>query len=74
ELIERDAAALWWRGGGPARLIGAGDQAMPAVMRLLDAARRNAPARQVILIDIAGAFGASVVAALSTGPDGRGFA
>ncbi|MBN8944750.1 MAG: YcaO-like family protein [Rhizobiales bacterium] len=74
ELIERDAMALWWRGGGPARPIGAGDQAMPAVTRLLDAARRNAPARQVTLIDITGEFGVPVVAALSTGPDGRGFA
>lgn len=74
ELIERDAVALWWRGGYPARLIGAGDATVSAVARMLHDARHGAAARPLTLIEIAGEFGVAVVAALSTGADGRGFA
>lgn len=74
ELIERDAVALWWRGGHPAARIGAGDAALSAVAPMLHDARQAAAARSVTLIEIAGEFGVAVVAALSTGADGRGFA
>ncbi|WP_170182103.1 YcaO-like family protein [Phreatobacter stygius] len=74
ELIERDAAALWWRGGRAGRLISAGDEAALAIAPLLLAARQGVIPRPVTLIEISREFGVPVVAALSTGLAGRGFA
>jgi ribosomal protein S12 methylthiotransferase accessory factor len=73
ELIERDAASLWWRGGSRGRAV------PPAVAAnahaLLQALRASVPApRRSWLLDITTDIGVPAVAALSCGPDGFGFA
>lgn len=73
ELIERDAASLWWRGGKRGSAVPpdveAGGQALLATLRA------GAPAmRRSWLLDITTDIGMPVVAALSCRPDGFGFA
>lgn len=70
ELIERDAAALWWRGGRPARPLAA-EAAGSDALRVL---RRGTGSRRTWLLDITTDLGVPCVAALSVGPDGRGLA
>lgn len=67
ELVERDAAMLWWAGGRPGRLI---SRAGPE--RGGEAGR--ADGRETILIDISEPPLPPVVAALSFDETGRGFA
>jgi ribosomal protein S12 methylthiotransferase accessory factor len=64
ELIERDAVALWWRGGRRARPMG--KVAVEAPLR----ARLDAGAR---LLDITTENGVPAVAAISFRADGAGF-
>ena len=73
ELVERDAAALWWRGGQPPRPLALEDPALAAGLGLLAALRRGAAGRLSLLLDLTGDLGVPVMAALSFGPDGRGF-
>ncbi len=73
ELIERDAASLWWRGGNRGG-------AMPAPVNaeaesLLRTLRNGASSsRRSWLLDITTDIGIPSVAALSCRPDGRGLA
>jgi ribosomal protein S12 methylthiotransferase accessory factor len=74
ELIERDALALWWRGGRRARAIAADTEAGDAAATLLTQLRCGRGERQTQLLDITTDLGVPVVAAFSTRPDGYGFA
>jgi ribosomal protein S12 methylthiotransferase accessory factor len=72
EVIERDAAALWWKGGRqPAHPP---LEAMSAAARLLETARRNARSRRTWLLDVTTNLGVPVVAAVSVNAAGRRFA
>jgi ribosomal protein S12 methylthiotransferase accessory factor len=75
ELIERDAAALWWRGGQSGRSIPPQHEAGIAAEHLLRQLRRTAAARRrTWLLDITTDIGVPVVAAVSCRADGSGFA
>lgn len=75
ELIERDAASLWWRGGQLPRSIPPQHEAAIAVEGLLRQLRRGAPAqRRTWLLDITTDIGVPCVASVSCRPDGSGFA
>jgi len=73
ELIERDAAGLWWHGGKPGRAVPPDIEA--ATQALLAELRSGAAAeRRSWLLDITTDIGIPAVAALSCRPDGFGFA
>lgn len=74
ELIERDAASLWWRGGKRGRLIASGHEAQLAAQALLPRLRQNLSARRSWLLDITTDVGVPCVAALSCRTDGFGLA
>jgi ribosomal protein S12 methylthiotransferase accessory factor len=74
ELIERDAAALWWRGGRRGRAITAASTAGRAAGELLARLRGNQDARRTWLLDITTDLGVPAVAAVSATADGHGFA
>jgi ribosomal protein S12 methylthiotransferase accessory factor len=74
ELIERDAAALWWRGGRRGKLIPAGDEAQSAAQARLSRLRQNVAARRNWLLDITTDIGVPCVVAISCKADGSGFA
>jgi ribosomal protein S12 methylthiotransferase accessory factor len=70
ELIERDAAALWWRGGRRPRPVPP-DSAIDALIATL---RGGTDARRTWLLDITTDLEVPVIAAVSAGADGFGFA
>ncbi len=73
ELIERDAASLWWHGGRRGRPVPSDVEA--ASQALLLALRSGAPApRRSWMLDITTDIGVAAVAALSCRRDGLGFA
>ena len=72
ELIERDAAAVWWRGGHRGRAIGT--ETARAAAALLEKLRQGLNHRCTQLLDITTDLGVPVVAAFSTVHDGQGFA
>lgn len=74
ESIERDAAALWWRGGRRGRPVAAHSEAGQAAVELLAQLRQGNEARRTWLLDITTDLGIPVVAAVSSGVDGFGFA
>ncbi|HUB95649.1 MAG TPA: YcaO-like family protein, partial [Stellaceae bacterium] len=74
ELIERDAVALWWRGGRRGRAIAPDSEAGRAAADLLDGARLGSDERRTWLLDITTDVAVPAVAALSTRADGYGFA
>jgi len=75
ELIERDAASLWWRGGQRARAIPARHPAVAVADGLLQQLRGGAAApRRTWLLDITTDVGVPSVAAVSCRSDGSGFA
>jgi ribosomal protein S12 methylthiotransferase accessory factor len=74
ELIERDAVALWWRGGRRGRSIQPGSEAARAAAELLAQLRQGNADRKTWLLDITTDVEIPAVAALSTRPDGYGFA
>jgi len=74
ELIERDAAALWWRGGQLGRSIPPQHEAGIAAEHLLRQLRHTVARRRTWLLDITTDVGVPVVAAVSCGADGSGFA
>ena len=74
ELIERDAAGLWWRGGRRGKLIPAGDEAQLAAQTRLSRLRQNVTARRNWLLDITTDIGVPCVVAISCKADGSGFA
>lgn len=74
ELIERDAASLWWQGGNRGKSIPAGDEAAILTETLLAQLRQGDPARRSWLLDITTDIGVPCVAAVSCAADGFGFA
>jgi ribosomal protein S12 methylthiotransferase accessory factor len=75
ELIERDAASLWWRGGQSPRSIPALHEAGVAAEGLLRQLRHGASIqRRTWLLDITTDVGVPCVAAVSCRADGSGFA
>jgi ribosomal protein S12 methylthiotransferase accessory factor len=74
ELIERDAASLWWIGGRRGRPVALDEPGQPEVVRLLGALRRDAGERSTWLLDITTDIATPCVAALSCAADGRGLA
>jgi ribosomal protein S12 methylthiotransferase accessory factor len=74
ELIERDAVALWWRGGRRPRPVAPDTEAGQAATSLLAQIRRTQNDRRTSLLDITTDLGIPVVAAFSTRPDGLGLA
>ena len=75
ELIERDAASLWWRGGQFGRSIPPGHQAGVVAENLLRQLRRGvSPRRRTWLLDITTDIGIPSVAAISCRADGSAFA
>jgi len=73
ELVERDAAALWWRGGARGRLLPAESAAACHAIALVRRLRGDARGRETWLLDITTDLGIPVVAAVSARLDGRGF-
>ena len=74
ELIERDAASLWWQGGNQGRSIPPGDEAEIVAETLLAQLRQGASARRSWLLDITTDIGVPCIAAVSSMADGFGFA
>jgi ribosomal protein S12 methylthiotransferase accessory factor len=74
ELIERDAASLWWRGGRRGKLIPAEHEAQIAAQARLSRLRQNVSARRSWLLDITTEIGVPCVVAVSCKVDGYGFA
>ncbi|HYZ23623.1 MAG TPA: YcaO-like family protein, partial [Rhodopila sp.] len=74
ELIERDAAALWWRGGVRGHLIPIDHAASRHAMETLASARGDAGRRRTWLLDISTDLRIPCVAAMSVDSDGQGFA
>lgn len=74
ELIERDAAALWWRGGRRGKLIPAGHEAQSAAQARLSRLRQDVTTRRSWLLDITTDIGVPCVVAISCRDDGSGFA
>ncbi|SED74101.1 thiazole/oxazole-forming peptide maturase, SagD family component [Rhizobiales bacterium GAS188] len=74
ELIERDAASLWWRGGSRGRSLPAESQAMKGACELLTQMRGAAGTRFSWLLDITTDLGVPCMAAISARRDGFGFA
>jgi ribosomal protein S12 methylthiotransferase accessory factor len=74
ELIERDAASLWWQGGNRGKSIPLGHEAQIRAETLLAQLRQGASARRSWLLDITTDIGVPCVAAVSCTADGFGFA
>jgi ribosomal protein S12 methylthiotransferase accessory factor len=74
ELIERDAASLWWQGGNRGRSIPPQHEAYIMAEALLVRLRQNASARRSWLLDITTDIGVPCVAAVSCLADGLGLA
>jgi ribosomal protein S12 methylthiotransferase accessory factor len=74
ELIERDAASLWWKGGSRGGSIPPQHEAYTMAEALLPRLRQNASARRSWLLDITTDIGVPCVAAVSCTADGFGFA
>jgi len=74
ELIERDAASLWWQGGKRGQLIPPEDDAQIAAETMLAQLRQGASVRRSWLLDITTDIGVPCVAAASCMVDGFGFA
>jgi ribosomal protein S12 methylthiotransferase accessory factor len=74
ELIERDAASLWWRGGSRGGSIPPQHEAHIMAEALQQQLRQNASARRSWLLDITTDIGVPCVAAVSCTADGFGFA
>jgi ribosomal protein S12 methylthiotransferase accessory factor len=74
ELIERDAAGLWWRGGMRGRPLALDDPACGEGAALLARLRRGQASRNTWLLDITTDLGIPAVAAVSCRGDAKGFA
>lgn len=75
ELIERDAASLWWLGGAPAAPLDPASPEAAAVARLQAELRQSGKAARITrVLDISSDLPIPVMAAFAHGPDGRGLA
>jgi ribosomal protein S12 methylthiotransferase accessory factor len=73
ELIERDAAGLWWRGGNRGGSIPPQHEAHLMAEALLPQLRQDATGRRSWLLDITTDIGVPCVAAVSCNANGFGF-
>jgi ribosomal protein S12 methylthiotransferase accessory factor len=73
ELVERDAVALWWRGGLRGRMIASNSDAGEVGAQLLVALRGGSMRRRSWLLDITADVGVPCVAAVSTTWSGQQF-
>ena len=71
ELIERDAASLWWIGGRRGKAVPLDHPAMAEIQRLVGTLRQHAHDRISWLLDLATDIGIPVIAALSCDTDGK---
>ena len=71
ELIERDAAGLWWMGGRPGRALPLEGAAMREAVRLTGFLRDQSRERVSWLLDITTDLGIPVIAAISCNRSGR---
>lgn len=71
ELIERDAASLWWMGGRPGKSVPLHHPAMLEIQQLIGSLRQHAQDRKSWVLDITTDIEIPVVAALSCDVDGR---
>lgn len=74
ELVERDATALWWRGGRPGRPVALESAAALEASELLRRLRGDTAERRSWLLDITTDLDIPCIAAISVEPDGRGVA
>ena len=73
ELIERDAVALWWRGGRRGRAIALEEPALADAAGRLVQLRQGCMDRRTCLLDMTTDIAVPVVAALSFSTGGDGF-
>jgi ribosomal protein S12 methylthiotransferase accessory factor len=73
ELIERDAASLWWRGGSRPGSLPPQHEASVAAEALLSQLRQGASARRSWLLDITTDVGVPCIVSASCHDDGHGF-
>jgi ribosomal protein S12 methylthiotransferase accessory factor len=73
EVIERDAACLWWRGGSRGRLLRLESDAYAQVGYQLAQLRRDGPSRPSWVLDITTDLGVPCAAAISQAAQGSGF-
>ncbi len=74
ELVERDAAALWWDGGRRARAVSLETSAQADAPALISQLRAGSENRMSGLLDITTELEIPCFAAVSCNADGRGFA
>jgi ribosomal protein S12 methylthiotransferase accessory factor len=74
ELVERDAASLWWIGGQRARPVAADSPAMAEAVRLLANLRQGNRERTTWLLDITSDLDIPALAAVSVDSSGRALA
>lgn len=74
ELVERDAVALWWKGGRRGRPVAHDGPVARSAARLLGRLRQDQGIRFTHLLDITTDLEIPTLAALSTNPDGYGLA
>src|SRR5262249_39563187 len=74
ELIERDAASLWWIGGRRGHSVALDHPAMTEIVRLLRVLRQGVCERHTWLLNITTDIGIPALAAMSCGLDGYQFA
>ena len=74
ELVERDAASLWWIGGQRPRPLSLDGAATATGVRLLAALRQSSSSRASWLLDITTEVDIPCVAAVSVDDTGRGLA
>ena len=74
ELIERDAASLWWRGGVRGRMVALEGHAVATAAALVAQARSGTNTRRTWLLDITTDLDIPSIVAISSRLDGSGFA
>jgi thiazole/oxazole-forming peptide maturase SagD family component len=74
ELVERDAAALWWYGGRPGRVLTPDDPLFQHASQAFGALRQGQNSRVFTCIDLTTDLDVPVFAAVSMDWDGHGFA
>lgn len=71
ELIERDAASLWWIGGRRGREVPPDHPAVTGIRQLIATLRQHSQDRTSWLLDLTTDIGIPVIAALSCDTDGK---
>ncbi|HXO69185.1 MAG TPA: YcaO-like family protein [Bradyrhizobium sp.] len=74
ELVERDAASLWWKGGIRGRIVALEGHAIATAAALVAQARGGTNTRRTWLLDITTDLGVPSIVAISSRLDGSGFA